>query len=77
MGLGKKLRGLTKSELDTMRIELNLTDDELIVFNELIKGRTMVEISNRCMISTSTVSNRVKNINNKYIKVLKENKLKW
>lgn len=62
MRLGKYLSSLTTSELDELRQQLNLTDDELKVFNELSKGRCSVAVSERCGISTSTVSNRIKGI---------------
>ncbi len=65
MRLGMYLTSLTKPELEELRNSLNLTDDELMVFDELTKGRTKTEISIKCIIAVSTVSNRIKAINNK------------
>lgn len=65
MRLGKYLTSLTKPELEELRESLNLTDDELIVFDELARGRNKTEISIKSVVSTSTVSNRIKAINNK------------
>lgn len=65
MRLGMYLTSLTKPELEELRTLLNLTDDELIVFDELTKGRTKTEISFKCIVAVSTVSNRIRAINNK------------
>lgn len=62
MRLGKYITSLTKSELDELEIQLNLTDDELLVFRQLSKGRSIVAIADNCGIATSTVSNRIKAI---------------
>lgn len=62
MRLGHYLSSLTMLELDKLRYELNLSDDELLVFNELAKGRSNVTVAYKCDISTSTVSNRIKAI---------------
>lgn len=69
MTLGKKLRGLTKSELEYVREAVNLTEDEEMVFDQLVKGRSIVAIANNCMISTSTVSNRIRDIKDKYERI--------
>ena len=65
MKLGKYLSGLIKPELEELRELLNLTEDELTVFDELTKGRTKTEISFKCSVAVSTVSNRIRAINNK------------
>ena len=65
MRLGKYLSGLTKPELEEIRENLNLTDDEEMVFMQLSKGRSKTSISDNCMISISTVDNRIKAINKK------------
>ena len=65
MRLGKYLSSLTKPEIDELREQLNLTDDELMVFDNLIKGRSKVAIADNCLVSVSTVDNRVKSIRNK------------
>ena len=65
MRLGKYLSSLTKPELEELREQLNLTDDENKIFNELSKGWTKSQISIECLVSMSTVDNRIKAINNK------------
>lgn len=62
MRLGKYLSGRTKSELTELKEELNLSDDELLVFTELSKGRSIVAVADKCGISTATVSNRERDI---------------
>ena len=65
MRLGKYLSSMTKPELEELRENLNLTDDEEVVFVQLSKGRNKTCIADNCMISTSTVDNRIKAINSK------------
>ena len=45
MRLGKYLSSLTKPELDNLRVQLNLTDDEDIVFRCVAKGYTTSKIA--------------------------------
>ena len=66
MGLGKYLSSLTKPELEELKENLNLTDDELGVFCGLAKGRSKVKIAEDCLVSVSTVSNRIKTIQTKF-----------
>lgn len=65
MRLGKLLSSMTKPELEEIRENLNLTEDEDMVFMQLSKGRNKTYIADNCMISISTVDNRIKAINNK------------
>lgn len=65
MKLVKLLTQLTKPELEELRDYLNLTEDETIVFDLIAKGKSIVYISDRCGMSESTVSNRIKAIKNK------------
>lgn len=65
MRLGMYLTSLTKPELEELRELLNLTEDELRVFNELSKGKAKAQISSTCLVSVSTVDSRIKAINNK------------
>lgn len=65
MRLGKYLSSMTKPELEELRENLNLTDDEDMVFVQLSKGRNKICIADNCMISVSTVDNRIKAINRK------------
>ena len=69
MKLGKYLSSLTKPELEELKPKLNLTDDEEIVFDQLAKGRSRVQIANKCNISCSTVSNRTKAIKDKISRI--------
>lgn len=62
MRLGKYLSELTKPELEELKDLLNLTDDEVGVFDELSKGRSKLCVADRCKISVSTVDNRIKSI---------------
>lgn len=65
MGLGTKLSRLTKPELEELEKYLNLTDDEEMVFRELARGKSRTAIADKCLVSTSTISNRIKNIETK------------
>ena len=65
MRLGMYLTSLTKPELEELRGNLNLTDDEMEVFNGLSRGRSRIRIADDCMCATSTVDNRIKAINKK------------
>jgi DNA-binding NarL/FixJ family response regulator len=70
MRLGMYLTSLTKPELEELRGNLNLTDDEMEVFNGLSKGRSRIRIADDCMCATSTVDNRIKAINSKLNRLL-------
>lgn len=65
MRLGKYLSSLTKSELESLKELLNLTDDEEKVFNSLAKGRSKTQASIECTVSCSTIDNRIRSINQK------------
>lgn len=65
MKLGKYLSNLTKPELEVLKENLNLTDEEVKVFDNLSKNRSKVMIADRCLISVATVDNRIKSIGNK------------
>ena len=65
MRLGKYLSSLTKPELDELKEQLNLSDDELHVFDNLSKNRSKVTIADKCLVSVSTIDNRIKAINSK------------
>lgn len=69
MRLGKYLSGLTKPELEDLKELLNLTEDENKVFEELSKGWTKTHVSMSCLVSLSTVDNRIRAINNKIIRL--------
>lgn len=65
MGLGTKLSRLTKPELEELEKYLNLTEDEEMVFKELARGKSRTAIADKCLVSASTISNRIKNIETK------------
>ena len=71
MRLGKILSSLTKPELEELKENLNLTDDEIGVFQGLAKGRSKLKIAEDCLVSVSTVSNRIKAIQTKYDRLKK------
>ena len=62
MALGKYLSSMTKPELEELKNLLNLTEDEEEVFNGLSRGRSKTRVADDCMVSTSTVDNRIKSI---------------
>ena len=65
MRLGKYLSSLTKPELEYLKEQLNLSDNELVVFDNLSKDRSKVTIADNCLVSVSTIDNRIKTINSK------------
>ena len=69
MRLGKYLSSLTKPELEELKDLLNLTDDEEEIYKRLSKGRSKTQISSECLVSVSTVDNRIKDINFKLAKI--------
>lgn len=69
MRLGKYLSSLTKPELEELKEQLNLSDDELEVFEHLSKNRSKVNIADNCLVSVSTVDNRIKSISAKLIRL--------
>ena len=65
MRLGKYLSSLTKPELEELKEQLNLSDNELVVFDNLSKDRSKVTIADKSLVSVSTIDNRIKTINSK------------
>ena len=65
MRLGKYLSSLTKPELEELKDQLNLSDDESKVFDNLSKNRSKAVIADNCLVSSSTVDNRIKSISKK------------
>ena len=59
MRLGKYLSLLTKPELEELKENLNLTDDELEIFIMLSKGKSLIEISSKLQMSIPSISRRV------------------
>ena len=60
--LAKYLSSLTKPELEELKDQLNLTDDEEMVFCQLSKGRSNVTTADNCRVSLSFVDSRIKSI---------------
>ena len=71
MRLGKYLSSLTKPEVEEIKTNCNFTDDELKVFNGLVKGNTVSKIAMDCCMSERTVERKFEKINSK-IMSLKE-----
>lgn len=65
MRLGKYLSSLTKPEVERLRDELNLTDEEERIYNLLKKNKSIVEISDKLLLSESTLKRRIKDIQRK------------
>ena len=62
MRLGKYLSSLTKPELEQLKLNLNLTDDEEMVFLQLSKGRSKLVVADNCGISERTVGYKINDI---------------
>ena len=67
MRLGKYLSSLTKPEVEEIRTNCNFTDDELMVFNGIVKGNTVSRIALNCCMSERTVERKFEKINSKII----------
>lgn len=65
MRLGKYLSSLTKPEVERLRDELNLTDEEERIYNLLKKNKSIIEISDKLLLSESTLKRRIKDIQRK------------
>lgn len=61
--------GLTRPEADRLRELCNFTSDEMAVFDLLVQGKTIVEISMAIPTSTATVERRMKAIRAKAARV--------
>lgn len=65
MRLGKYLSSLTKPELEGIKNQLCLSDEEEIIFKMLQKQKSITEISNYMNISEISVKRRCKKLNDK------------
>lgn len=65
MRLGKYLSSMTKPELEEIRENLNLTDEEEVVFRYLSKGKSNITVADMCGVSLPTIDNRIKSIRSK------------
>lgn len=69
MRLGTYLSSLTKPELVELEEQLNLTDDEKIIFYAISKGKSREELSYLLVLSTRAIDRRIKCIKNKILKI--------
>lgn len=76
MRLGKYLSSLTKPEVEEIKINCNFTDDELKVFNGLVKGNTVSKIAMDCCMSERTVERKFEKINSKIISLKERETMK-
>ncbi len=60
--LSKILSSLTKPELEELKEQLNLTEEQEMIFDMLSKGRSNIYICEKCMLSSSAVDSRIKSI---------------
>lgn len=65
MTMCKYLSSMIKVENLELKEELNLTDEESLVYDELSKGRSVISIADKLCVSTSTVDSRIKDIRRK------------
>lgn len=59
------LSKFTTPKINYLRDNLNLTEEEEIVFNMLAKGKSITEISIKARTSESTIARRIKRIKQK------------
>lgn len=76
MRLGKYLSSLTKPEVEEIKSNCNFTDDELKVFNGLVKGNTVRKIAMDCCMSERTVERKFEKINSKIISLKERETMK-
>ena len=76
MRLGKYLSSLTKPEVEEIRTNCNFTDDELMVFNGIVKGNTVSRIALNCCMSERTVERKFEKINSKIISLKERETMK-
>lgn len=62
MRLGKYLSSLTKPELDNLKINLSLTDDEELIFDLVSKNKSLTEVSMKTGFSVTTIKRRKNDI---------------
>lgn len=62
MRLGMLLSSLTKPELEELKERLNLTDDELLIFDLLSRGKSNTCICDKCVLSSSALDRKISKI---------------
>lgn len=70
MKLAKLLNEMTLPQLETVRLLSNLSAEENEIFDLLAKGESIIYIADKLNISPGTVSNRIKVIKAKILKVV-------
>ena len=65
MRLGRYLTSLTKPELEVLKDNLNMTEDQYKIFELLLKGSSRQMIADRLLLSPATVGNRIGEIGKK------------
>ena len=75
MNLGMYLSSMIKPELEELKKICNFTEEEEIVFDELSKGRSRLNIAEKHSLACSTVSKRIKSICDKIEKAKEWEKL--
>ena len=71
MRLGKYLSSLTRPELDYLREQLNLSDNEIKIFELLAKDKCIVDVALSVGCSTNTVDRNIRSIKDKCIRLKK------
>lgn len=66
------LSRLTRNEIENLIPELNLTDDEMVIFTMICKGKSRIEIADKISASVPTIDRRIKSIKGKIGKVQNE-----
>ena len=70
MKLAKLLNEMTMPQLETVRLLSNLSAEKNAIFDLLAKGESIIYIADKLNISPGTVSNRIKVIKAKILKVV-------
>ena len=71
MRLGKYLSSLTKPELDYLKDQLNLSDNEIKIFELLAKDKCIDDVALSVGCSTNTVDRNIRAIKDKCIRLQK------
>ena len=65
-------KDLTGAEVDKLRALCNFTDDELVVFELLARGKSLVYVSMHTNLSPRTVDRRVSAVKAKVAKIWRD-----
>ena len=53
------------SDLQKIKEDANLTEDEEIIYNMLSKGKSIIQIADKMNLSTRTIDRRIRNMKEK------------